>query len=84
MSYEFDDAVALDANGGADLPERWTMGPGFAHGGYLMSLALAAATLAAPRTRSGVDVRALHATGQGGTGRSSNGGPSRLAGSSAP
>lgn len=49
MSYEFDDAITLDADGRADLPERWTMGPGFAHGGYLMSLALAAATLDAPR-----------------------------------
>ena len=44
MTYEFDEAIAIGANGNAELPERWTMGPGFAHGGYLMSLALAAAT----------------------------------------
>lgn len=49
MTYEFDDAVSIDGVGQAELPERWTMGPGFAHGGYLMSLALAAATREAPR-----------------------------------
>lgn len=43
MSYEFDDAIAIGADGAADLPDRWTMGPGFAHGGYLMSVALAGA-----------------------------------------
>ena len=48
MSYEFDDAVAVDSSGRAELPERWTMGPGFAHGGYLMSLGLSAALIAAP------------------------------------
>ena len=48
MSYEFDDAIAISADGSAEFPERWTMGPGFAHGGYLMSVALAAATEASP------------------------------------
>jgi len=43
MSYEFDDAVAVASDGSVVLPERWTMGPGFAHGGYLMSVALAGA-----------------------------------------
>ncbi len=43
MRYEFDDATAADATGTVTLPERWTMGPGFAHGGYLMSVALAEA-----------------------------------------
>ncbi len=44
MSFEFDDATAVAHDGSVVLPERWTMGPGFAHGGYLMSVALAAAT----------------------------------------
>ena len=44
MSFEFDDAIALSDDFIAELPERWTMGPGFAHGGYLMSVALAAAS----------------------------------------
>lgn len=43
MSFEFDDATAVAADGSVALPDRWTMGPGFAHGGYLMSVALAAA-----------------------------------------
>ena len=43
MSFEFDDATAVASDGSVSLPERWTMGPGFAHGGYLMSAALAAA-----------------------------------------
>jgi len=44
MTYEFDDAIAVDdSTGEVALPERWTMGPGFAHGGYLMSVALAGA-----------------------------------------
>lgn len=43
MTHEFDEAVAVSADGRADIPERWTMGPGIAHGGYLMSLALAGA-----------------------------------------
>ena len=43
MTHEFDEAIAIDAHGMAQLPERWTMGPGFAHGGYLMSVALAGA-----------------------------------------
>jgi acyl-CoA thioesterase len=45
MKYEFDAAInATGSDQKVDLPERWTMGPGFAHGGYLMSVALAAAT----------------------------------------
>jgi acyl-CoA thioesterase len=43
VSFEFDDATAVASDGSVSLPERWTMGPGFAHGGYLMSVALAAA-----------------------------------------
>lgn len=42
--YEFDDAIRTNPDGTVEFPERWTMGPGFAHGGYLMSVALAAAT----------------------------------------
>ncbi|MFO7699341.1 MAG: thioesterase family protein [Acidimicrobiia bacterium] len=42
--YEFDEAIAVDQDSGTvAFPERWTMGPGFAHGGYLMSVALAGA-----------------------------------------
>ncbi|MGI9584288.1 MAG: thioesterase family protein [Acidimicrobiia bacterium] len=45
MTYEFDEALAATGpNAEVNLPERWTMGPGFLHGGYLMSVALAAAT----------------------------------------
>jgi len=52
--YEFDEAIALDDDENhVVFPERWTMGPGFAHGGYLMSVAL------------GHDDRALRAPGQG-------------------
>ena len=43
MSFEFDDATAVASDGSVSLPERWTMGPGYSHGGYLMSVALAAA-----------------------------------------
>jgi acyl-CoA thioesterase len=44
MTFEYDNAIAISAEGNrALLPERWTMGPGYAHGGYLMSVALAAA-----------------------------------------
>ncbi len=50
MTYEFDDAIALDGpENHVVFPERWTMGPGFAHGGYLMSVALAAASRVAPK-----------------------------------
>lgn len=42
MTYEFDEAIEADTDGTVVFPERWTMGPGFAHGGYLMSVALAA------------------------------------------
>ncbi len=42
MTYEYDDAIAVEEpDGRVSFPERWTMGPGFAHGGYLMSVALA-------------------------------------------
>ncbi|MCL1594929.1 MAG: thioesterase family protein [Actinomycetia bacterium] len=44
MTYEFDEAIHLEGEPAtAIFPERWTIGPGFAHGGYLMSVALAAA-----------------------------------------
>ena len=43
MTFEFDEAIAIGGDGVVTLPERWTMGPGFAHGGYLMTVALAAA-----------------------------------------
>ena len=43
MTFEFDDAIAIGDDGAVAFPERWTMGPGFAHGGYLMSVALAGA-----------------------------------------
>lgn len=43
MTHEFDDAISVGEDGGVTFPERWTMGPGFAHGGYLMSVALAGA-----------------------------------------
>ena len=50
MTYEFDDAVAIgEPTGAVTFPERWTMGPGFAHGGYLMSVALAGAAPLSPR-----------------------------------
>lgn len=48
MTHEFDEAVAVASDGSVALPERWTMGPGFAHGGYLMSVALSGATALAP------------------------------------
>ena len=50
MTYEYDRAVSVvgDKNT-AEFPERWTMGPGFVHGGYLMSVALAAAVKASPQ-----------------------------------
>ncbi len=49
MTHEFDDAVAIREPGGhVTFPERWTMGPGFAHGGYLMSVALAGAAPLSP------------------------------------
>lgn len=48
MTHEFDEAVAISADGRGDIPERWTMGPGIAHGGYLMSLALAGAMPLSP------------------------------------
>lgn len=51
MSYEFDEAIrATGPDGIVVFPERWTMGPGFAHGGYLMAVALGAATSAAAHT----------------------------------
>ena len=43
--YEFDEAIEVDGTGAVRLPERWTMGPGYAHGGYLMSVALRAASM---------------------------------------
>lgn len=44
MTYEFDEAIAVtEPEGTVSFPERWTMGPGFSHGGYLMSVALAGA-----------------------------------------
>ncbi|MCL1598354.1 MAG: thioesterase family protein, partial [Actinomycetia bacterium] len=50
MTYEFDDAIAtLGTNNEVVLPERWTMGPGFAHGGYLMSVALTGAAAMASK-----------------------------------
>jgi len=50
MSFEFDDAIALTDNPTtALLPKRWTKGPGFAHGGYLMSVALAGAAKVSPQ-----------------------------------
>jgi acyl-CoA thioesterase len=50
LTFEFDEAVALTQDASiAHLPQRWTMGPGYAHGGYLMSIALAAAAAASPR-----------------------------------
>jgi acyl-CoA thioesterase len=49
MRYEFDEAIAVADDGTVDFPERWTMGPGFAHGGFLMSVALAAASKDAPK-----------------------------------
>jgi hypothetical protein len=48
MTYEFDSAIAVNGSDRTvEFPERWTMGPGFAHGGYLMAVALGAATSAA-------------------------------------
>jgi acyl-CoA thioesterase len=50
MNYEYDAAVEL--TGGDNqvmLVDRWTMGPGYAHGGYLMSIALAAAAQVSPK-----------------------------------
>lgn len=48
MTHEFDEAVAVASDGSVAFPERWTMGPGFAHGGYLMSVALSGAMGLAP------------------------------------
>lgn len=50
MTFEYDDAVAVSGNQNeAEFPDRWTMGPGFVHGGYLMSVALSAASGLAPQ-----------------------------------
>ena len=50
VSFEYDDAIELSAdNNHATLPQRWTMGPGYAHGGYLMSVALASAAKVSPQ-----------------------------------
>lgn len=49
MTYEFDEAIQLHGDPATvNFPERWTMGPGFAHGGYLMSVALVAASALVP------------------------------------
>lgn len=44
MTFAFDRAIATPDGASIDLPEAWTMGPGFAHGGFLMSVALSAAS----------------------------------------
>ena len=50
MTFEFDDAIALtDNRGTATIPPRWTIGADRAHGGYLMSLALAGAATVSPK-----------------------------------
>jgi acyl-CoA thioesterase len=50
MSFEYDDAIDLSGgNNRATLAQRWTMGPGYAHGGYLMSVALAGAARVSPQ-----------------------------------
>ena len=50
MTFEYDEAIALsDDDDHASFPQRWTMGPGYAHGGYLMSVALAGAAKASPQ-----------------------------------
>lgn len=50
MSFEYNEAIALsDDNNQATFPDRWTMGPGYAHGGYLMSVALANAASVSPQ-----------------------------------
>jgi len=49
MTFEFDEAIAItEPDGSVAFPERWTMGPGYAHGGYLMSVALAGAAAISP------------------------------------
>lgn len=51
MTFEFDQAIAIDEpEGSVAFPERWTMGPGYAHGGYVMSVALAGATAISQHT----------------------------------
>ncbi len=51
MTFEFDNAVQLSSDPAtAEFPERWTVAAGFAHGGYLMSVALAAATRVSTHT----------------------------------
>jgi acyl-CoA thioesterase len=48
--FEFDEAVALtDEANDAHFPQRWTIGPGYSHGGYLMSVALAGAAKISPQ-----------------------------------
>ena len=42
MTGEFDRSIAVSPDGTVEFPEAWTMGAGFAHGGYLMSVALGA------------------------------------------
>ena len=50
MSFEYDDAIRVSGDDGhVSFPQRWTMGPGYAHGGYLMSVALAAAANVSPQ-----------------------------------
>jgi acyl-CoA thioesterase len=50
MTYEYDEAIGLSGDDNqASFPQRWTMGPGYAHGGYLMSVALASAAKASPQ-----------------------------------
>jgi acyl-CoA thioesterase len=50
VTFEFDEAVALTGETNlAHFPQRWTIGPGYAHGGYLMSVALAAAAKVSPQ-----------------------------------
>lgn len=50
MTYEYDEAIDLAGDDNqAAFAQRWTMGPGYAHGGYLMSVALAAAAKASPQ-----------------------------------
>ena len=50
MNFEYDDAIQLSGDDDrVSFPHRWTMGPGYAHGGYLMSVALAAAASVSPQ-----------------------------------
>jgi acyl-CoA thioesterase len=50
VTFEFDEAVALTEEPSvARLPQRWTMGPSYVHGGYLMSVALAGAAKVSPQ-----------------------------------